>query len=173
VNPGTTVTPSTDIYFLADTGLVKPTIVWDFDDVASGVLNASSIYNPTHVYASIGTYCVNLIVGSGLCKDTATTCIEVISEPSIEIPNVFTPNGDGLNDLFMVKSSGITSLHADIFDRWGIKLYSWDGVTGSWDGKNKSGNTSSNGVYYYIIKATDFKNETKDYNGHLQLIDSK
>jgi len=173
VSPGTTVTPSTPINFIADTGLVKPTIVWDFDDVASGLLNASTIYNPTHVYENIGTYCVNLIVGTGLCKDTATTCIEVITEPFIEIPNVFTPNGDNINDLFMVKSSGITTMEANIYDRWGILVYTWNGSTGSWDGKNKSGNMSSNGVYYYIIKATDFKNLTTDYKGHLQLIDSK
>ena len=173
VSPGTTVTPSTAINFVADTGLVKPTIVWNFDDVASGLLNASTIYNPTHVYENIGTYCVNLIVGTGLCKDTATTCIEVITEPFIEIPNVFTPNGDNINDLFMVKSSGITTMEANIYDRWGILVYTWNGSTGSWDGKNKSGNMSSNGVYYYIIKATDFKNVTTDYKGHLQLIDSK
>lgn len=173
VSPGTTITPSTAINFIADTGLVQPTIVWDFDDLGSGLLNASTIYNPTHVYENIGTYCVNLIVGAGLCKDTATTCIEVMSEPSIEIPNVFTPNNDNINDLFMIKSSGITAMEANIYDRWGILIYTWNGATGSWDGKNKSGNMSSNGVYYYIIKATDFKNLTTDYKGHLQLIDSK
>jgi gliding motility-associated-like protein len=64
-------------------------------------------------------------------------------------------------------------MEVNIYDRWGILVYTWNGSTGYWDGKNNSGNTSTNGVYYYIIKATDFKKVTTDYKGHLQLIDSK
>jgi len=173
VSPATTVTPNSIINFVADTGSIQIPLNWNFNDPNAGILNSSTVYNPSHLYSEVGTYCVQLTVGVAPCANTIEKCIEVRNDAFIEIPNVFTPNGDGINDLFMVKSSGVTSLQADIFDRWGIKMYTWDGVTGSWDGKNKSGNTSSNGVYYYIIKTTDFKNETKDYKGHLQLIDSK
>ncbi|HEY1039437.1 MAG TPA: gliding motility-associated C-terminal domain-containing protein [Bacteroidia bacterium] len=170
VSPGTTVSLGTPVSFVADTGLAQTSYAWSFADPTSGTANASTIYNPTHLFAQTGVYCVTLTAGTSTCTDVAQTCIEVILEAGLVIPNIFTPNNDGLNDLFVVKGTGIKSLEASIYDRWGIKLYSWDGLTGSWDGKSKGGALASNGVYYYIINATDYKNETKTYSGYTQLL---
>lgn len=76
-----------------------------------------------------------------------------ISESELEIPNAFSPNGDGTNDEFkVIKHKSIISFKATIFNRWGQKLYSWNDVNGSWDGKY-NGKTVKDGVYYINITA--------------------
>ncbi len=77
-----------------------------------------------------------------------------ISESKLELPNAFTPNGDGVNDIFRVKEGyqSIISFEAAVFNRWGKKLYEWKELDGGWDGK--SGNTDvPDGAYYLVVKA--------------------
>lgn len=83
--------------------------------------------------------------------------IEVtISESKLEFPNAFSPNGDGINDIYRAKQpdgyKSIVEFHAYIFNRWGQKLYEWTDVTQGWDGKYK-GNPVKEGVYYVLVKA--------------------
>lgn len=77
-----------------------------------------------------------------------------ISTSKLEIPNAFSPNGDGQNDVFKVKEGyqSIVSFHGYIFNRWGKKLYDWTDIDGGWDGKI-NGHDAKDGVYYVIIKA--------------------
>ena len=70
------------------------------------------------------------------------------------IPNVFTPNDDGVNDVFKVKSIGLKTLDGEFYDRWGLKLYEWHTVEGGWDGRSASGVLVPDGTYYYILSAT-------------------
>ncbi|MCX6180518.1 MAG: gliding motility-associated C-terminal domain-containing protein [Bacteroidetes bacterium] len=67
------------------------------------------------------------------------------------IPNVITPNGDAKNDEFRVISGKLTKLHVEIFDRWGIKVYTMDGVNSIWDG-TAYGSVQSAGTYYYSVE---------------------
>jgi gliding motility-associated-like protein len=77
------------------------------------------------------------------------------SEPVIEIPNVFSPNGDGVNDVFKVSTANVTDIQAYIYDRWGNIVYYFWGVNGFWDGRTwPAGEVCSAGTYYYIIKAS-------------------
>jgi gliding motility-associated-like protein len=169
LNPGLTVSTGTDVTFLADTNMTQ-TYSWNFADASSGVLNSSASSNPSHMFDEEGTYCVQLIATASTCKDTSHICIEVLTEATISIPNIFTPNSDGLNDLFVITSEGLKTMEGSIFDRWGLKLHSWSGIGGGWDGKGKGGKSVSNGVYYYIISTSDFKNEAKQYSGYVQVI---
>ncbi len=73
----------------------------------------------------------------------------------LEIPNVFTPNGDGKNDLFIIKASGIIEYSISVFSRSGILVFSQKAPIVTWDGRNSSGNELSQGTYFYIIKALD------------------
>src|SRR5690606_27472208 len=85
---------------------------------------------PTHTYTNIGNYTATLIVSDGVCSDTASVILEVIGQSSIVIPNVFTPNGDGSNDVFTVEGTNLESVEGEIFNRWGQKMFEWNSVKG-------------------------------------------
>ncbi len=77
-----------------------------------------------------------------------------VPESKLEVPNAFTPNGDGINDVFKVKEGhqSIVAFEAKIFNRGGRKLYEWTDINGGWDGR--SGGTSvPDGAYYVVVKA--------------------
>ncbi|MGZ4157339.1 MAG: gliding motility-associated C-terminal domain-containing protein [Bacteroidia bacterium] len=88
------------------------------------------------------------------------------------IPNVFTPNGDGLNDFFKVNADHINScfdsFKINIYGIWGELIYQSTDFHFEWDGKNK-GKAMSDGVYFYIIEGK-FKNQDFKYNGSVQLL---
>ena len=77
-----------------------------------------------------------------------------VSESRLEMPNAFSPNGDGINDIYKAKSNyqSIVEFHAYIFNRWGQKLYEWDDPAGGWDGKYK-GKDVAQGTYFVLVKA--------------------
>ncbi len=104
--------------------------------------------------------CVKLIAYNATCKDSITKCYKVIPEFYIVVPNVFTPNGDKVNDIFKFNSSGIYDMNCVIFDRWGLKMYEWNGINGFWDGNAKSGPAPS-GTYFYILNYTRVDGGTK------------
>src|SRR6202000_2251683 len=91
------------------------------------------------VYTAPGDYTVAVFASKGSCRDTVRKVISVDIPSKLEIPNVFTPNGDNSNDLFFVHAANLTSISAQIFDRWGNKVYDLDSSTGNiaWDGKNQ------------------------------------
>ncbi len=77
-----------------------------------------------------------------------------ISESELLIPNAFSPNGDGINDIYKAKSGfkSIVEFHAIIFNRWGQKLYEWTDPAGGWDGTYR-GKPVAEGVYFVNVKA--------------------
>ena len=78
----------------------------------------------------------------------------VISESKLDMPNAFSPNGDGINDIYKAKTGyqSLVEFHAYIFNRWGQKLYEWTDPAGGWDGKYK-GKDVKDGVYYVLVNA--------------------
>jgi gliding motility-associated-like protein len=91
------------------------------------------------------------------------------------IPNVFTPNGDGINEIFYVSTNGVTEITGTIFNRWGKKIFEWNGTpstTLGWDGKI-NGNKAEDGAYYYIISAKGADGKEYNEKGYLQLINGK
>lgn len=106
-----------------------------------------------------GTFSVELRVS--FVQGTDTIAYEMdepfsiaISESKLEVPNAFTPNGDGVNDVFRVKEGykSIVSFKAMVFDRWGKKLYEWADPAGGWDGRS-AGHAVPDGGYYLNIQA--------------------
>lgn len=77
-----------------------------------------------------------------------------ISESKLEFPNAFSPNGDGINDIYKAKEGykSIVEFQATIFNRWGQKIYSWNDPAGGWDGKFH-GKDAKQGVYFVLVKA--------------------
>ena len=140
---------------------------WDFNGTGT-----STLQNPcvTVTSANAGTFCTELIVMNGFnCFDTTSVCVEV-GQSSYSIPNVFTPNGSGENDQWIITNEGMTNLHCDIYDRWGALIYSWDGTTGNWDGKTNKGKEAVDGTYYYIATLVDFTGKIYEEQGFFQLI---
>lgn len=77
-----------------------------------------------------------------------------ISVSKLEFPNAFSPNGDGINDIYRAKEGwqSIVEFHAYIFNRWGHKVYEWTDLNGGWDGKI-GGKDAKEGTYFALIKA--------------------
>ncbi|MDQ3109072.1 MAG: gliding motility-associated C-terminal domain-containing protein [Bacteroidota bacterium] len=145
----------------------------------SSNLNAGSATNylwsdgSTNVSINItlpGTYWV--VATNNQCSDSDT--IIVTSEDCdvvITLPNVFSPNSDGSNDIFIpVFIKGITTLQTSIYNRWGELIYVSNNLTVDWNGKVNGGNDASDGVYYWVINYTDLNGDVADSSGFVTLI---
>lgn len=115
---------------------------WSF---SNGAPTSSSDQNPTILFPDTGMANITLIVTNGNgCTDTVVVSFEVI--PGF-IPNVFTPDGDGNNDLFVIPiANALPNCQLTIFNRWGKLIYKTDNYKNDWDGENHS-----DGVYYYVF----------------------
>ncbi|MBN2683087.1 MAG: gliding motility-associated C-terminal domain-containing protein [Bacteroidales bacterium] len=127
-----------------------------------------------------GDYKVILEVESreGCIDRTTYMYLKILGESYVEIPNIFTPNGDGTNDVYQVHARALKSFEGTIVNRWGKTLYEWtdwQSPNAGWDGTINGGNTfASPGVYYYIIKATGIDNDKAyEFKGALHLIREK
>lgn len=100
------------------------------------------------------------------------TVISSISfaQESVEIPNIFTPNDDGKNDLFFVKSNGYNTLKCTIINRYGDVVYQFFGLNGNWDGYTPAGIPCVDGTYFVIVEVTNDAGEITYYQGTLQLV---
>ncbi len=108
-----------------------------------------------YTYEHSGRYKVHLIAINGegnQCRDTTPAMYVNVLESLLEVPNVFTPNGDGLNDIFQVKAWSVTEFRAIVLNRWGRKVFEWSDPNAGWDGRI-NGKYASPGTYYYIITA--------------------
>lgn len=128
--------------------------IFDYSWNLGDSMNTSSAQNPVFTYTQSGYYIVQLTVSNVNCTDTVSMLIEVLKKSGWEIPDIFTPNDDDKNDVFTVKNVSMKTMNAEIFNRWGEKIYSWtDMANGFWDGRTVSGKLAPDGVYFYIISA--------------------
>lgn len=139
--------------------------LWWFGDSSS-----SAFEYPTHEWAQPGDYPVTLIVTNSFgCSDTAVyDFIDVIE--GVIVQNVFTPNGDGYNDFFVVKGSGLDLFTMNIYDRWGLLVFQSTSKNISWDGKDQAGNDVAEGTYYYILTAQAISGRDFSQRGSLTLL---
>jgi gliding motility-associated-like protein len=135
--------------------------VWDFGDGTQ-----STLLNPDHSYASPGEYYVRLIARSGSdCPGSVVYGPYVVVLPDLYIPNVFSPNGDGINDLFRPDYTGDQPFSFGVYDRWGHPLYITQNKVAAWDGRTAMGDPVPEGVFFYRVRVAD-----KDYVGELTLL---
>ena len=170
MSPASPVLPATSVGF-NDNSTGGGISLWNFDDPASGSSNTSILSSPSHTFNDEGEFCVTLVASNlGGCTDTVKYCIIVIGEGTIFIPNIFTPNGDGSNDLWLVTTKNMKEVYYDIYDRWGLKIAEYNGLTGGWNGETKNGGAAPDGTYYYVLHATAINGKTVDQSGFLQLL---
>jgi gliding motility-associated-like protein len=92
--------------------------------------------------------------------------------PTIDVPNVFTPNDDNSNDVFTVQVTNATNVQLTILNRWGNVMFEANGINPvpSWDGIDKSGAKAGEGTYFYKYIVTGLQGDTLEGHGFLQLI---
>jgi len=146
------------------------TSIWSFGNSYTAT-STSSLLSLSTIYNQPGTYTVSLFTSKGECIDSTYKIITVEMPSKLEVPNVFTPNGDGANDVFFVRMANLSLLKASIYDRWGNLVYELETNSGNieWDGKNQAGQDVAAGTYFYIITATGKDEKSYDTKGTLNL----
>jgi gliding motility-associated-like protein len=155
--------------------------LWEFGDPNDTTTSKKSNPDP-RIYYRPGEYSIKLTV-----ENDATHCIDslrseqkiVVDKSKLNVPNVFTPNGDGVNDNFVVESKSLMTLSMEVFSRSGMRVYSFYGQSDlipswtGWDGNvNSSSVKAAPGIYFYIIKAKgwdDIEYGGKEYRGFVYL----
>jgi gliding motility-associated-like protein len=141
---------------------------WDFGNASfSNDSTAQITYNES------GTFVVNLLLtdqfGCELLLNDIVKVTEIYTS-TIFVPNSFTPNNDGFNDVFYVKHSDISEFSILIFNRWGNEIYKSNNVDFVWNATNRSGDAVSDGTYVYIIEAKGLDKVPYQLTGFIQLI---
>ena len=143
-----------EIQFL-DASIINPNQMnnncyWDFGDGSSSVYFYGE--NPAHFYTDTGNFNVSLYLeNKGLCKDSFSASVCLISENKLFIPNIFTPNGDDHNELFEIYGLNIRTFSMIITNRWGDLVFQTDDISKFWDGKYE-GRLVPQGDYLYSIE---------------------
>ncbi len=104
---------------------------------------------------------------------TATDTIQLVGDCFMDVPNVFSPNGDGVNDYFMPRpdaAKGLGTFSMSIFNRWGQTVFETDNIYGrGWDGRF-NGSEQPQGVYIYLIDATFVDGQKETHKGNVTLL---
>jgi gliding motility-associated-like protein len=154
-----------EVNFL-NTSINANAYTWNFGDNSS----VSTDTNVTHTFVSSGSYPVTLTAtDTNGCVSTYIDTIEVINS-ELYIPNVFSPNGDNVNEEFNVQGEGITSVNGTITNRWGKEIATWNTLTKGWNGNSSDGEKVPAGVYFYIIQLNYANGTVKKLNGHVTVV---
>jgi gliding motility-associated-like protein len=141
---------------------VSCSYLWDFGDGTS-----ASGPSVEHTYSKQGEYLVSLTVTDGISVEFLSR--EIKLQALFDVTNVFTPNNDGFNDLFVIHTDGLTRYTLTIYSRSGTMVHHSTSVTPVWDGKTPSGEYVHPGVYYYVIRSGDTSGEIEK-SGFVHLI---
>jgi gliding motility-associated-like protein len=138
----------------------------------SGTLNGIHLQNPLATPDESTIYTVTVQDSWG-CQNTDTVAIIVMDvicrEPYIYVPNAFTPNDDGQNDVLYVKADMASDLFFAIYDRWGEQVFSTTQSSKGWDGTYK-GKSLDPAVFVYYLKVTCINNMQFEKKGNITLI---
>ncbi len=142
---------------------------WNFNDPLNDT--GSTLQNPSHAYGDTGIYCPMLTVTNiHGCVDSISHCLVISPQYSMYIPDAFSPNGDTKNDIFLPTGEYINQFSLNIFDRWGMKIFSTTDMYKGWDGKAASGKLCQEDTYIYLIVITDNLGKKHSYLGKVTLI---
>lgn len=142
------------------------TYAWDF-----GNGETSNEENPTHEFAYEELMNVTLVASGNMkCSDSTNISEDVLTFDdyyTIDVPNVFTPNGDGVNDWFEIDSEHRLQecMELKIYNRWGNLMFTSTGNSHSWNGRSFAGKKAPDGVYFYIFNIRQY-----EFNGTVTLM---
>ncbi len=158
-----------DMYFptvdFIDESYIATEWNYDFGDGSSSLES-----DPTHEYLEAGTYTVTQYVNNDFGCDDETS-IRVIVDPivTLYIPNGFTPNNDGNNDIFRPDGVDIVEYQMWIFDRWGENIFYSAKMEEGWDGTYKGAPVEA-GLYVYKFYVVDVEGNDREYTGGIHLL---
>ncbi|MEJ7694531.1 PKD domain-containing protein, partial [Daejeonella sp.] len=140
--------------------------LWDFGDGGT-----STDINPQHIYKGKGSFDVTLTVfKSTVCSASVTRGTFIISElGAVFIPNTFTPNNDAVNDEFVVSMNNIRTYRIQIFNRYGIMMYTSEDLVQNWDGTYQNQPVPV-GTYYYVLDAVDLDKNVIKKSGSVTIL---
>jgi gliding motility-associated-like protein len=147
----------------ADSGI----IVWYSDlsgvPLFTGAVYEAQILTPTTFYVR---------TESAVCEsDPASVFVDIFDCDNVKTGNIFTPNGDGVNDNFRVQIFGATYFRVEIFNRWGGLIYFFDHPNQSWDGTMyETGEALPDGTYYYVVNYRKYDGTDVTEKGYVTLM---
>ncbi len=155
-----------DTYVMDVEQSTPSTYQWFFD--GSPLVGATG---PSYGATAAGDY---MVVVQNVCNATQDNAIVTTDPCIINIPNVFTPNSDGINDFFVVDGLDIyKDTYLRIYNRWGQLVYEKQDYQNDWDGTNMNGSKVADGTYFYILDATrPFTNELQNYQGTVNIFEN-
>ena len=119
--------------------------------------------------ATSASFTVNISQNGCIANETIAVNVENCNF-ALEIPNIFTPNGDSLNDFFVpIKFEGVKNINFTIVNRWGVIMYESTNQIIKWDGKSQDGKEAYDGVYFYKMDYTEPIEGDKEIHGFLHL----
>lgn len=144
--------------FLVEPATLRPNdlaIRWEFGDGFT-----SNEITPKHIYERSGAFKVNLnITTKEGCKGSTTVDVRIPERDYLQVPNVITPNGDGINDYLVINGSGLNNFSIHIYDQWGRQVWSSQNINDQWNGKTANGSDLITGTYFYIVQAETLRNQ--------------
>lgn len=145
---------------------------WYYNDGVNKIDSVNA--NPTHFFDTDvpRNYQVWLAVRNLYgCKDTINQWIDIGPEFAFYMPNTFTPNGDGINDIYTGKGIGIKNYNLQIFDRWGERIFVSEDINTGWDGsvRGKMVDVKTD-VYQWKVDIIDLRGKARSYVGNVSLI---
>lgn len=164
------------------------TFEWDFGNGQTATVNNMDPISQTYTQTGV----IRLIAIEGPCRDTTYAAITIAicgcmdplavnydptatfdngsclyPAPTVEVPNVFTPNGDGSNEMFHLITTNATNVEMTILNRWGGVVFEGSGLNPQWNGKLPNGNEANDGTYFLKFRVDGMQ----DSNGELQFIE--
>ena len=143
---------------------------WNFYNILNGETGG-----PWHepkfqiTFSDFGEYVVRVEATTNLGCVASDSIEVIVPETILEVPNVFTPNGDGINDEFRVAYRSITKFNMWVYNRWGRLVFSSNSPDKGWDGYIGSAKAAT-GAYFYVIEYTTVKGERKRTSGDINLL---
>ena len=122
-----------------------------------------------YTFRETGQYRVTSVVSNGTCKSDSTEVTISTNVSKLLVPNVFTPNGDGVNDEFRVGYISIVEFHIWVYNRWGHEVYHSTDPAKGWDGRI-GGKPAAEGAYFYVVRARGADDQKFHLKGDINLI---
>ncbi|MCC6817806.1 MAG: gliding motility-associated C-terminal domain-containing protein [Bacteroidia bacterium] len=143
--------------------------IWTYGDGTQQAYDPN--INPGHTYpGDSDQYTIRLIISNdGGCTDSFKLNVCVLDTVALFIPNAFSPNDDGSNDVFKIESGSVTKANIQIYNRWGEKVFETDDPKQGWDGRY-GGNYCPNDYYVYVIRYKGKKTPWRYQRGYFYII---